>query len=72
MRLSAYLIKHKETPYAFAQRSGVPHPTLHRVLNSPILPGLENAAKIVAASGGKVAFEDLLPPRVKRQRKGAA
>ena len=60
VRLSDYLAERGESVAAFAGRSDLPRTTVHRVLDG-CEPRTTNAIKIIKATGGLVALEDLRP-----------
>ena len=61
MKLRVWLKKHGEvTGEQFAERSGVPQPTISRFVSGVGMPGARNLAKIVAATRGAVSVSDLL------------
>lgn len=61
MRLEAYLAGNKITFRQFATALGVDVAQVHRWATGKRTPSLVNAAKIEAATEGKVRKEDLLP-----------
>lgn len=61
MKLGTYLEQRKMLPTQFAAQLAVPASTITRLINGDRLPGIELAATIKKATGGKVSFEDFLP-----------
>lgn len=64
MTLSEYLSEVGKKPSAFAESLGMPASTIIRIINGQREARIGTAAKIVAATGGKVTFEELVhvPP----------
>jgi transcriptional regulator with XRE-family HTH domain len=60
MKLIDYLTARNITATAFAEKVGVPQPTMNRYLNNNRFPKPEMIARIDAATGGKVKFNDWL------------
>jgi len=62
MNISTYL-KHKNmSANQLAIKSGVPQPTVSRILNGKSRPSPETAQKIEQATGGAVTLRELLFP----------
>ncbi len=60
MTLLEYLAEADLKPSQFAERLDMPASTILRILNGKRKARLATAAKIVAATDGKVGFPDLL------------
>lgn len=58
VRLSDYLESRGESQAAFARRSGIPQSTINLICNGKGTR-VETAIKIIRATGGLVALEDL-------------
>lgn len=58
MKLKSYLVKKKLTYGQFAKQAGLWPQAIHKYANGTY-PRPENAAKIVAASKGKVTLADI-------------
>jgi len=64
MRLSEYI---KTTAKHFAQQHDIPLPVITRFLNGNRGLSAQTMAKIVAATGGQVTYEDLIAEMQERQ-----
>lgn len=64
MTLSEYLSEVGKKPSAFAESLGMPPSTILRIISGQREARIGTAAKIVAATGGKVTFAELVhvPP----------
>ena len=60
MTLSEYLSEVGKKPSAFAESLGMPASTIIRIINGQREARIGTAAKIVAATGGKVTFAELV------------
>lgn len=60
MTLSDYLAEAKLKPSQFAEQLGMPASTILRIISGKREARIGTAAKIVAATGGKVGFADLV------------
>lgn len=60
MKLAEYISTRGLTATSFAEKVGVPQPTMNRYLNNARFPRPEMIARIEAATGGKVKFNDWL------------
>jgi len=59
MTLKQYLKKYGISVYQFQRDAGLTHPFIYRYLKKQTKPSLENAKKIVKATGGEVKLEDI-------------
>jgi predicted transcriptional regulator len=56
--LKSYLDKELESPHAFARRSGIPFPTIYRIIKNVNRPYRRTAQKIIRATKGGLKLED--------------
>ena len=61
MRLEAYMLKHNLGDEAMADLLGIDRSTVNRLRRSEAKPSWPLAAKIRAATNGKVTADDFLP-----------
>ena len=59
MKLKDYIQAEEISPNKFAKLSGIPQPTVWRIINDKNCPSIGTAAKIQKAPSGKVRIEDL-------------
>lgn len=72
MTLSEYLSEVGKKPSAFAESLGMPASTIIRIINGQREARIGTAAKIVAATGGKVTFAELVHvPNAQNERASA-
>ncbi len=72
MTLSEYLAEERLKPSQFAERLGMPASTILRILSGAREARIGTAAKIVAGTGGKVTFAELvIAPATQQQRASA-
>ena len=62
MELKQYLKEERITHTEFARRSGIPQPTIWRILNRVVIPSPQIALKIEKATAGTVTRMELLYP----------
>lgn len=76
MKLSTYLSTHSITRAALAERAGIAHTTVGRLLDQGMLPRRETCERISQATNGEVSEGDLLieaaEVRVNARREAAA
>lgn len=60
MKLSQYLIAAKMTATAFAEKHGIPQPTVHRYVHGERFPTPDMMRKIEIITKGKVRAQDWL------------
>lgn len=60
--LAKYLKKRNESVSQFANRSGIPQPTVWRIFNEKFTPSPETALKINQATNGDITCMELLYP----------
>ena len=68
MKLSIYLKRHDLDAKSFALQIGVSPSTIWRIVKLGAVPRMSLARKIKLETGGKVSYEDHLPPKRTRAR----